>query len=285
MPWTARPWIAAFVICTSLWTSGCALTPKDPKAQSQSDALLDRQLEAIDSHLKKTGPHQRTTIYVGSAQHSQSKVFQSDILLMQQKLREINPDMQSILLSNQLITSQLVYPFATRSSLDRVFQTLGGWSKHYPINVVTLIATHGNVDVLAVNIGNTNWPPVQSVHIQKWLADLNNASSAWLLSACYSGSFVRPLAGPGRVILTAAAHNRNSFGCAYHDKNTYFIGNLLGTSWNPDATWLENHRLMADNIAKLEQQNGLPNSSPQINVAHRFRNQKVKDFIRGHESD
>ena len=81
--------------------------------------------------------------------------------------------------------------------------------------------------------------------------------------------------------MTAAAHNRNSFGCAYHDKNTYFMGNLLGEGWRPDQTWQENHQQMAQKIMVLEQKNGLLASSPQIDVPEKFRSQKIRDFVNG----
>jgi hypothetical protein len=270
-----------FIFFGSLILNGCALTPKDPQAQTQSDVLLSRQLDAIDAHLNKTPPQQRTVIYVGSAQHSQSLVFQRDVLLMKQRLLEINPDVQTILLSNQLESKQLNYPFANLSSLDTVFKRIGDWSKRRPIHLVTLISTHGNVDILSVNIGNAYWPAVRSANIKKWLDAIPQVPSALILSACYSGSFVPPLRGPQRVIMTAAAHNRNSFGCAYHDKNTYFLGNLLGEGWKPNQTWLENHQQMAAKVTQLEQINGLLASSPQIDVADKLGAQKVSDFVSG----
>lgn len=273
------------ILSLSFALFGCALTPKDPQAQSQSDALLSRQLDAIDEHLNKTPQQQRTVIYVGSAQHSQSLVFQRDVLLLKRRLLEINPDVQTILLSNQLESSQLNYPFATLSSLDTVFRRIGDWSQKRPIQLVTLIATHGNVDVLSVNIGNAYWPAVRSANIKKWLDAIPHVPSALILSACYSGSFVPPLRGPQRVIMTAAAHDRNSFGCAYHDKNTYFMGNLLGEGWNPDQTWQENHQQMAQKIMALEQKNGLVASSPQIDVADKLRSQKISDFVSGRLPD
>lgn len=281
MSWCVRRWGMGILLWASLFLSGCALTPKDPQALSQSDALLSRQLDAIDAHLNKTPPQQRTVIYVGSAQHSQSLVFLRDVLLLKQRLLEINPNVQTILLSNQLESSQLNYPFATQSSLDMVFKRIGDWSQKRPVHLVILVSTHGNVDVLSVNIGNAYWPAVRSVNIKKWLDAIPHVPSALILSACYSGSFVPTLQGPQRIIMTAAAHNRNSFGCAYHDKNTYFMGNLLGEGWNPDQTWQENHQQMAQKIMALEQKNGLLASSPQIDVPEKFRNQKIRDFVNG----
>ncbi len=281
MTWCVCRWSMGILFSGILLLSGCALTPKDPQALLESDELLSRQLDTIDAYLNKTSPQQRTVIYVGSAQNSQSLVFQRDVLLLKQRLLEINPNLQTILLSNQLESSQLNYPFATQSSLDMVFKRIGDWSQKRPIHLVTLISTHGNVDLLSVNIGNAYWPAVRSVNIKKWLDVIPHVPSALILSACYSGSFVPPLQGPQRIIMTAAAHNRNSFGCAYHDKNTYFMGNLLGEGWNPDQTWQENHQQMAQKIMALEQKNGLLASSPQIDVPEKFSSQKIRDFVNG----
>ncbi len=43
-----------------------------------------------------------------------------------------------------------------------------------------------------------------------------------IVSACYSGVFVPKLKGPDRIVLTAAAADRSSFGCGETDKYTYF---------------------------------------------------------------
>ncbi|MDE1986488.1 MAG: peptidase C13 [Alphaproteobacteria bacterium] len=43
-----------------------------------------------------------------------------------------------------------------------------------------------------------------------------------IVSACYSGIFVPALQAPNRIVLTAAAADRASFGCGQSDKYTYF---------------------------------------------------------------
>lgn len=271
----------SFVILFTSLLFGCALTPKDNKANAQSNSLLTKQLETIEDHLKKSNPNERTVVYIGSAQHSQSLVFERDILLVKSKILKTNPNAKSILLSNQLESSHLNYPFATLENLDRIFKKVGEWSKNHPINLIALISTHGNVDVLSVNIANSYWPAVRSFHMKKWLDGLNNVPTAILLSACYSGSFIQPLVGDNRVVLTAAAHNRNSFGCAYHGQNTYFIGNLFGNDWNAEDTWQKNYLQMYEKIKSAETKLGLPNSNPQIYLSNGLKNQQVSDLIKG----
>jgi phage tail protein X len=46
--------------------------------------------------------------------------------------------------------------------------------------------------------------------------------SVVIVSACFSGIFVPALAAPNRVVLTAARHDRSSFGCGESDVYTFF---------------------------------------------------------------
>jgi hypothetical protein len=43
-----------------------------------------------------------------------------------------------------------------------------------------------------------------------------------IVSACFSGSFVKPLADDHTIVITAAAKNRTSFGCSDQRDLTYF---------------------------------------------------------------
>jgi len=54
-----------------------------------------------------------------------------------------------------------------------------------------------------------------------------------VVSACYSGVFVRRLKGPDRIVLTAAAADRPSFGCGATDRYTYF--DACAVEWLPKA--------------------------------------------------
>jgi Peptidase C13 family len=84
-----------------------------------------------------------------------------------------------------------------------------------------------------------------SIHIEKyyiginptmlndWLVPLASKPSLLILSACYSGSFIDKLKAPNRTIMTSASATTQSFGCAYEDKNTYFIEALLKDKINP----------------------------------------------------
>lgn len=95
--------------------------------------------------------------------------------------------------------------------------------------------------------------------------------TAVIVSACFSGVFVPALAGPQRMVLTAARRDRSSFGCGESDRYPFF-----------DACMLEALPAAADLIAlapramacvrRKEDEAGLrPRSEPQLAVGARFR--------------
>lgn len=63
---------------------------------------------------------------------------------------------------------------------------------------------------------------------------LNNTCSdrptVVIISACFSGVFVKPLEAPNRVVLTAARPDRTSFGCGATNRYPYFDQCVL-SSW------------------------------------------------------
>lgn len=48
-----------------------------------------------------------------------------------------------------------------------------------------------------------------------------------IVSACFSGVFVKPLSGPNRLVMTAARPDRSSFGCTEDDVYPYFDACVL----------------------------------------------------------
>lgn len=275
---TLRRWFL-FTLATG-FISGCALTPNKPQALQQSNSLLSSQLDAAEKHLKNLPADSIPHIYVGSAQHSQSLAFQRDILALQQKLQTLNTETTSILLSNEMETQQLKYPFATVPNLQLIFDKLAKWSNQQPISVTLLITTHGAPDILSVNIGNNYYQPVRSEQLKSWLNKLHpRTPTTVILSACYSGSFADNISGENRIVLTAAAADRNSFGCDYHEKNTWFIGQLLGPHFVPDKTWSEVFVATRNGIEVQEKAQKTPHhSNPQIRASEALKSNTLAQW-------
>ena len=261
--------------------SACALTPKSADSRISSDALLAQQFATVERALEKTAGAERLVLYVGSAQHSQSLAFQGDVLLVQKRLQAVNPKVQSIILSNEAQTSQLVYPFATLHSLDQTFARIAAWSRKYPLTLVVLVTTHGNVDLLSTNVANEYYAPVRSSHLRPWLDAVGDTPTVLILSACHSGSFIPKLAASQRIVLAAAASDRISFGCNYQSENTYFIGEMFGPGFDPNASWQQSFDRTRSGIEQKERAMRMgPPSNPQGNIPDAFAQRTIVDFLR-----
>ena len=84
-----------------------------------------------------------------------------------------------------------------------------------------ILTTHGSPAGLAVKAG-----PVTQMLTPPNLADMLARTGvrhkAVIISACYSGLFIPPLASPDALIITAADADHPSFGCQDKAKWTYF---------------------------------------------------------------
>lgn len=85
-----------------------------------------------------------------------------------------------------------------------------------------------------------------------------------VVSACFSGTFLRPaLATANRVILTAARADRSSFGCSFREALSVYDRCFLD-SWGANPTWMALHRAIAACVAETERRrNYRPPSEPQ----------------------
>jgi hypothetical protein len=87
-----------------------------------------------------------------------------------------------------------------------------------------------------------------------------------VISACFSGVFVPALAGPNRMVLTAARPDRSSFGCGESDKYPYFDACVLD-SLHQARDFIALGREAIACVARREKQEGLsPPSEPQMAV-------------------
>jgi hypothetical protein len=93
-----------------------------------------------------------------------------------------------------------------------------------------------------------------------------------VVSACHSGTFLRPaLTTENRVILTAARADRSSFGCSFREQLSVYDRCFLD-SWGANATWSSLHGAITACVAAAERQrNYRPPSEPQAHFGRLVR--------------
>jgi len=93
-----------------------------------------------------------------------------------------------------------------------------------------------------------------------------------VVSACHSGTFLRPaLTTENRVILTAARADRSSFGCSFKEQLSVYDRCFLD-SWGASATWSALHGAITACVGAAERQrNYRPPSEPQAHFGRLVR--------------
>ena len=133
---------------------------------------------------------------------------------------------------------------------------------HVEVEWLIYLTSHGNPD--GVVFGRNMLSP-DAVKIL-----LDNACgtrpTVVVISACFSGVFVPVLAGPDRMIVTAARPDRASFGCGAEEVYTYFDGCVL-ESLPKAARFDVLAELARACVARRETEMGMtPPSEPQISI-------------------
>jgi tetratricopeptide (TPR) repeat protein len=85
-----------------------------------------------------------------------------------------------------------------------------------------------------------------------------------IISACFSGVFIPPLADPDTLVITAADADHPSFGCRNGNAWTYFGDAFFNTALRRTANLRDAFALARDTVRKREAQNRFDPSNPQI---------------------
>lgn len=263
---TIRRSALGLVLALAILLLGACATTSNQSTKSASDLLLQKQFEEADQmRLKKP---QGRLIFAGFAMHSQSKAFRSDVVSLEKVALAIDPNAIVFKLNNPVQGQDADWPYATAENIALVLRKASALARPDD-KVMVLFSTHGAVEILSVNFNNTFLPHITPRWLNEALADLRGKPTLLLLSACFSGSFLEPLRGPSRVILTAAAKDRNSFGCQFQSTNTYFVDALVNQPALLDYSVVQLMERAKVGIDARERSMKLsPPSMPQISVGN-----------------
>ena len=140
------------------------------------------------------------------------------------------------------------------------------------------LTSHGSED----HYLSANFPPfklnnISASNIKQALDDVGIKWRIIIISACYSGGFIEPLAGPSTLMITAASADRNSFGCGHDGKYTYFGDAYFEKGLKQTKSFVKAFDYASKIIFAKEEEEGFKNSEPQISVGAEIKI-KLIDF-------
>lgn len=236
-------------------------------AWKDGERLLFEQADRIDHAVGQIGarePGQPNAYFVGFAGFGGQKVFAEEIGLAS---RVIGTKYGTMPRSVQLINDQRNlrrFPLATASGLRRTLLAIGKRMDRANDILFLVLSSHGSEGAeLAVENGGL---PLQQLRGAELADAIRDAGIRWkvvVISACFAGGFIDALKDDYSIVLTAAAPNRMSFGCA-DDRDLTYFGEAFFRDALPEATSLREAFTQArKDIDAREIREGVEPSDPQ----------------------
>ncbi|GGA55658.1 C13 family peptidase [Sphingomonas psychrolutea] len=135
--------------------------------------------------------------------------------------------------------------------------------------LILYTTSHGAPLGIIYNDGDQGFGAISPVRLADMLETLGIKRRLVMISACYSGVFVDPLASDDGVIITAASSDRTSFGCQADSDWTFFGDALINNGLRKPQPLAEVDREATALIAAWEARGNLVPSGPQIAIGAR----------------
>ena len=292
--------ICAIFLVTGL--VGCVSPMQTPEENKINGDLLQKQISQLDkskmldittskienasdkSLLKTKG------IYLGIALDGASPAFEGDIKRVEELLFSKITTGPSLILSNYTANAH-IYPRADLITIPIAAKAVGDFVLNKPVKQPTLavvnISAHGKTNLLHKRVGTyREQSQLTGEYLQKILLDVDSSNTTPMLliiSACYSGSLIPILSAPNRIIITASASDRNSFGCGSTSKNTVFTQFLLDKEINVNLSLYEFFAAALKRITDHENEKKYTNSLPQIFIGEKMQKLYQAPINKWHE--
>ena len=181
--------------------------------------LLDRALAS----LKAREPGRINLYLLAVAGYGSQEVFRREVEFVQGEFaRRFGTSGRTIALVNSRNTVASL-PMATVTSIREVLKAIGTRMNRDEDILFLFMTSHGSQEhefSLAQN--GMDLAGLRAPVLAELLKESGIRWKVVVVSACYSGGFINPLQDGRTLIITAARHDRRSFGCADENDFTYF---------------------------------------------------------------
>lgn len=165
-------------------------------------------------------------------------------------------------------------PWATGLNLRRAIDRVASLMDRNEDLLFIHLTSHGAKDgQLAADFEPLQVEPVTPVQLRAWLDEAGIRYRVVSVSACYSGTWLPALAGPGTLMLTASDANTTSYGCGRLSELTFFGRAMYGEQLRSTRSFEQAHATARKVIEKREQEAGKTDgySNPQIAMGELIR--------------
>lgn len=205
--------------------------------------------------------------FLGFGAYADEAVFRREVAQVRRIVgSRLDTSTRAVTLVNSPRTLQQ-YPLANRSNLEYVLHHLARRMEAEQDILFLFMTSHGaETGELVVDFGELG---LNDLRPEELRAMLERAGIGWrvlVVSACYSGAFVPALQDPRTLVITAAASDRSSFGCAHENEWTYFGEAYFRDALAGGSSLTEAFERARAAIELREAREGKEGSRPQMSV-------------------
>jgi hypothetical protein len=154
-------------------------------------------------------------------------------------------------------------PVATRNNFAAAVHAMARVMDRDEDVLLLFLTSHGSPDGFALRLPGLISTGLTPADLASVLDREGIKNRIVVVSACYAGVFIKPLANDDTIVLTAADEKSTSFGCSNEREWTYFGDAFFNRSLRPDASIEEAFLDARMLIGQWEARDGLHASNPQ----------------------
>jgi hypothetical protein len=230
------------------------------------ERIRDTQPALLQAAVARLAPQTKgaTDVYaIGLAGWSDQDVFGKEVDGAFAALEQILPIKdRKLRLSNHPETVETA-PLASRRNFAAAVRAVGQVMDKDEDVLILLMTSHGAHNGIGLQLPGGGSALLSAREVKAILDGEGIKHRVVIVSACYGGTFVEPLANDDTIVLTAADAQSTSFGCAAGRDWTYFGDALFKQGLQPGADFrraFEHARIL---IRSWEMMDRLPPSNPQ----------------------
>jgi hypothetical protein len=222
--------------------------------------LLERHLAAL-----RPGRAGVAEIFFLGVGGSHQGVFLRETQWIEQLFKDrFHTDGHSLILVNNASTLQ-EQPLANKESLRRALQRIGERMNVEEDVLFLSLTSHGSSDHrLSILFQPFAFADITPAMLREMLDGAGIKYRVIVVSACYSGGFIPALRDENTLVISAAAHDRNSFGCNDENEMTDFGRAYFDEALRQTRSFTEAFAIAATHIAEREKAEERTPSLPQM---------------------
>ena len=215
----------------------------------------------------------RTELYfLGFAGDAEEDVFLNEARAARMILETgFNVSGRALLLVNNAKTLDQ-YPLANYANLRRALRQTARKMDVANDVLFLFLTSHGTEQhALSANFPGFGLKDIGAAALADAIAEAGIKWKIVVVSACYSGGFIKPLADPYTLVITSARADRPSFGCGHDGPYTYFGRAYFEDSLKQGYFFIRAFEHARALVKAREKRAGFINSRPQLRLGAKMK--------------